>query len=265
MTRGRFRLLSPLNPPIESWDGKRVWIVGASTGIGLATASALHARGARVYVSARKAAGLQEFIKGHPGAIALPLDVRERDAVHAAAAQALSTGPLDLVMCCAGLYQPMQATAFNLDAMVLHQETNYVGTLNVIDAVLPSIIKAGHGHLSLVASVAGFRGLPMSLAYGPTKAALIHLAEVLHLDLQPLGIGADVVNPGFVETPLTAQNEFKMPALITPEEAARQILKGWANGDFEIHFPRRFTWPMKLLAMLPFRYYRSVVRRGTGL
>ncbi|MEO7642439.1 MAG: SDR family NAD(P)-dependent oxidoreductase, partial [Ramlibacter sp.] len=123
----------------------------------------------------------------------------------------------------------------------------------------------GSGHISLVSSVAGFRGLPNSLAYGPTKAALINLAETLYLDLSDHGIGVSVVNPGFVETPLTAQNTFAMPGLIGPQEAAREILRGWAAGDFEIHFPRRFTRWMKLLRLLPFRLYRRVVRRMTGL
>jgi NAD(P)-dependent dehydrogenase (short-subunit alcohol dehydrogenase family) len=94
---------------------------------------------------------------------------------------------------------------------------------------------------------------------------LIHLAESMYLDLHSHGLGVSVVNPGFVETPLTAQNEFRMPALIGTEEAARQMLRGWNRGQFEIHFPRRFTWPMKLLAHLPFRVYQAVVRRGTGL
>ncbi|MES2632125.1 MAG: SDR family NAD(P)-dependent oxidoreductase [Pseudomonadota bacterium] len=261
----RFAFFAPMNPPLEDWAGKRVWIVGASTGIGLATAQALHAAGATVYVSARKAQALGEFVSTHPGSIAIPLDVCDREAVRTGALQALQAGPLDLVMYCAGLYRPMQAMNFDLDEMVKHQETNYVGALNVLDAVLPSIIKAGHGHLSLVSSVAGYRGLPKSLAYGPTKAALIHLAEVLHLDLQPRGIGVSVVNPGFVDTPLTAQNDFKMPALITTAQAAHLILKGWADGKFEIHFPARFTWTLKLLAMLPFRVYRALVRKGTGL
>ncbi|MES2785614.1 MAG: SDR family NAD(P)-dependent oxidoreductase [Pseudomonadota bacterium] len=261
----RFTLFQPMNPRLEEWTGKRVWIVGASTGIGLATAQALHAAGATVYVSARKVQALDDFVQAHPGSIALALDVCDRDAVHRCAHAALQSGSLDLVMYCAGLYRPLQAMNFDLDEMIRHQQTNYVGALHVLDAVLPSLIKAGRGHLSLVSSVAGYRGLPKSLAYGPTKAALIHLAEVLHLDLQPRGIGVSVVNPGFVDTPLTAQNDFKMPALITTAQAARLILKGWADGDFEIHFPARFTWPLKLLAMLPFRAYRAMVRKGTGL
>jgi short-subunit dehydrogenase len=130
---------------------------------------------------------------------------------------------------------------------------------------LPVFTRQRQGHLSLVSSVAGFRGLPQGLAYGPTKASLINLAETLYLDMQQLGVGVSLVNPGFVETPLTAQNKFKMPALISTQEAAQAILKGWAQGQFEIHFPKRFTLWMKALRHLPYTLYFGVVRRFTGL
>jgi short-subunit dehydrogenase len=119
--------------------------------------------------------------------------------------------------------------------------------------------------LSLVASVAGYRALPLALAYGPTKAALIHLAESLHLDLASDGVGVSVVNPGFVRTPLTAGNQFRMPALIEPEQAAEAMLRGWARGRFEIHFPRRFTALLKALGWLPTGPYEALVHRATGL
>jgi short-subunit dehydrogenase len=130
---------------------------------------------------------------------------------------------------------------------------------------LPIVLAQGHGHISLVSSVAGWRGLPNGLAYGPTKAALTHLAETLYLDLQDCGVGVSVINPGFVATPLTAQNNFTMPALITPEQAATAMLKGWAQGAFDIHFPKRFTLWLKLLRVLPYRSYFALVRRLTGL
>jgi short-subunit dehydrogenase len=117
----------------------------------------------------------------------------------------------------------------------------------------------------VISSVAGFRGLPKSLAYGPTKAALTNLAENLYLDLEPLGVGVSVIHPGFVKTLLTAQNDFTMPALITPEQAAEAMIAGWTKGDFDIHFPKRFTRVMKLLRLLPYRAYFPAVRRATGL
>jgi NAD(P)-dependent dehydrogenase (short-subunit alcohol dehydrogenase family) len=143
-----------------------------------------------------------------------------------------------------------------------HVEVNYLGALNLLDAVLPALITRG-GHLSLVASVAGYRALPESLAYGPTKAALIQLAETLHLDLARHGVGVSLVNPGFVETPMTAQNRFRMPALQTPAQAAAAILRGWKRGRFEIHFPRRFTLLLKALRLLPFAAYAPLVRSWT--
>jgi NAD(P)-dependent dehydrogenase (short-subunit alcohol dehydrogenase family) len=252
-----------LNPPIAGWAGRRAWIVGGSTGIGLALAQALHAAGAQVIVSARDRAALERFAGEHARSLALPLDVADAAQLGQAAQHAFAAGPLDLVVYCAGHYRETTAAGYDLQQMLLHLDVNYAGVLRLLDAVLPRLLAQGRGHISLLASVAGWRGLPRSLAYGPTKAALIHLAEALHLELQPRSLGVSVVNPGFVATRLTAQNSFRMPALITPAEAAAATLRGWEEGRFEIHYPRRFTWPMKLLAALPFGLYRPIVQRGT--
>lgn len=256
-------LFPALNPPITDWHGKTVWIVGASSGIGQATAAALHGLGARVIVSARQAPALDAFVQQHPGSQALPLDATDRQAVQAAAAQLLAQGPLDCVLYCAGHYQAMRADALDLDDMLRHVDVNYIGALYLLDAVLPALLARGTGHISLVGSVAGYRGLPQSLAYGPTKAALINLAETLYLDLHPQGVGVSLINPGFVQTPLTAGNAFHMPALLTPAQAASAIIAGWARGAFEIHFPKRFTRWMKALRLLPYRAYFALVRRAT--
>lgn len=240
-----------LNPPLTDWNGKRAWLIGASSGIGLATAQALHRMGAQVVVSARQVDLLDHFVAQHPGALACKLDVTDGQAVRQVAADLLVHGPLDLVVYCAGHYKAQRAHSFDLAQALMHQQINYVGALHLLDAVLPAMLARGSGHLSLVGSVAGYRGLPESLAYGPTKAALINLAESLYVDLHPHGLGVSLVNPGFVKTPLTAQNRFHMPALITPERAAQEILAGWRRGRFEIHFPRRFTWLMKLIQVLP--------------
>ena len=255
-----------LNTPIKDWQGKTVWLLGASTGIGRATASALHAQGARVVVSARNAAALQEFVVQHPGALAMPLDASDAVAVRAACAAIVVSGTLDHAVYCAGHYHDMSALAFDLEDMVKHNQINYVGALYMLDAVLPHFLaqaakSASAGHISLIGSVAGYRGLPKSLAYGPTKAALINLAETLYLDLHDKGIGVSLINPGFVKTPLTAQNDFKMPALISPEEAAKEILAGWASGEFEIHFPKRFTRAMKTMQAMPYRLFFSAIKR----
>lgn len=254
-----------MNPKITDWHGRTVWLVGASSGIGRALASALHARGARVVLSARQLPALQEFVAQHPGSVALPLDVCQPKQVQEAAQSLLQSGTVDLVCYLAGHYLPMRAHELDLAQVLRHQEVNLSGVWHLLDALLPALLARRAGHISLVSSVAGFRGLPKSLAYGPTKAALINLAETLYLDLQPQGLGVSLINPGFVATRLTAQNDFRMPALIEPEQAAAAILDGWAAGDFHIHFPKRFTRLMLLLRLLPYRCYFAAVRRGTGL
>ena len=256
-------LFKTLNPRLPDWHGKRVWIVGASSGIGRATAAALHGLGARVIVSARQAQALETFVQQYPGSQALALDATDPAAVGQAAAQLLAQGPLDCVVYCAGHYQAMRADALDVPDMLRHFQVNHFGALYVLDAVLPAFVARGAGHVSLVGSVAGYRGLPNSLAYGPTKAALINLAETLYLDLHHTGVGVSIVNPGFVQTALTATNAFEMPALLTPEQAATAIVRGWARGAFEIHFPKRFTLWMKILRILPHRAYFYLVQRAT--
>ena len=260
-----FSLFGPMNPRITDWRGLRVWLIGASSGIGEATASALHARGAQVLLSARNASALNAFVAAHPTAQAWPLDVTDATAVMRTTYQILAQGPLDLVLYCAGHYREMRATDMDLEDLRRHVDINYLGALHVLDAAVPAMAARGRGHISLISSVAGFRGLPKSLAYGPTKAALTNLAETLYLDLRPLGLGVSVVHPGFVSTPLTARNGFTMPALITPAEAAQAMVAGWGQGAFDIHYPKRFTRWMKLLRLLPYRVYFPTVRRFTGL
>jgi short-subunit dehydrogenase len=262
-----------LNPKQDNWHGKTVWLIGASTGIGRSTASSLHALGARVIVSARNGAALNDFVTSHAGktpdglptAVALPLDVAKDGTLHAAAQNIFKTSPIDLVVYCAGTYKELRATEFNLQVMIEHQRINYLGALQMLDAVLPHFLARQSGHISLVSSVAGYVGLPKSMAYGPTKAALSNLAETLYLDLSEQNIGVSLICPGFVDTPLTAQNKFNMPALITPDEAAQEILKGWAKGEFEIHFPKRFTLWLKAMKMLPYRAYFPAIKKFTGL
>ena len=254
-----------MNPPISDWNGQVVWLVGASTGIGRATAAELHALGATVIVSARGAKALQDFTAQHDGSEAMALDVTDADALKDAAQRIVGRhGRLDLVVYAAGTYRKMRANEFDLKSAIEHQDVNYVGALRLLDAVLPTLIKQGHGHLSLISSVAGYRGLPRSLAYGPRKAALSNLAETLYLGLDTQGVGVSVVNPGFVDTPLTAHNDFRMPALISPEEAAREIVAGWRAGRFEIHFPKRFTLWLKALRLLAYGPYFAAVRSRTG-
>ena len=256
-----------LNPKFESWKDRRVWIVGASTGIGAALAEDLLAKGAKVAVSARKREPLEAMAAKHGGSVAvLPLDINDAPALAAATQQIVARwGGLDLLVLMAGDYAPMRAYELDLEVARRMIQTNIQGYLNALAPVIPLMMKQGSGTMCLVSSVAGFRGLPKSLIYGPTKAAIINLAETMYMDLSDKGLGVCVVNPGFVRTPLTSGNEFKMPALIEPEEAAREIVRGLEKGHFEIHFPKRFTGWLKLMRHLPYTLYFPAIRKMTGL
>ena len=256
-----------MNKQIANWQGKHVWIVGASSGIGEALAKLLLSKGAVLALSARRAEPLGAILSAATAEQAsamhliLPLDTTIPEQLSAAHEQMRKEWPrLDVVVWLAGTYQAMRADA--LDLPVIHQTiaANLTSVYNGLSVFLPTMIKQKSGIVTLVSSVAGYSGLPKALVYGPTKAALINLAEVLYTDLKPHGISVYLVNPGFVATPLTAQNEFKMPALITSEVAALEIVKGLEKGNFEIHFPKRFTRVLKFLRILPYRLYFALTK-----
>lgn len=250
-----------MNPRIVAWQDKRIWLVGASSGIGAALARALAARGARVALSARRA----EKLRALPidDALILPCDATDTATLQAARhALVAAWGGVDLVVYLAGDYVPMSAADFDLAAAEQVVNINFNGAMRLAATVLHDLQPGGG--IAFVASVAGYRGLPKALAYGPGKAALIHFAECLWYDLNPQGIGVWIVNPGFVATRLTDRNDFAMPALQTPEQAADAIVEGFSGGLFEIHFPKRFTRTMKLISHLPYRWSLPLVRRFTG-
>jgi NAD(P)-dependent dehydrogenase (short-subunit alcohol dehydrogenase family) len=250
-----------MNPKIRDWQGKRVWLVGASTGIGAAFAQELARRGARLALSARNRDKLRDL--GIAGALILPCDATDTASLHAAHLALLAAWDgVDLVVYLAGDYVPMRAGDFDLATAERVIAVNFNGGMRLAATVLPDL-RPGGG-IAFVASVAGYRGLPKALAYGPGKAALIHFAECLWYDLVPKGIGVWIVNPGFVATRLTDQNDFAMPALLAPEQAAVELVEGFTTGRFEIHFPKRFTRVMKLIAHLPYRWSFPLIRRFTG-
>ena len=254
----------PLNPRIRSWPGQRVWVIGASYGIGAALARRLINDGARVAMSARSR-DLLDAIAENTDALVEVLDITDAGSVTAAARRIVDAwGGIDLALIVAGTHIEMRAETFDLTRARRLVDVNVGGVLNCLDAVLPTLRAQGRGGVGIVASVAGYRGLPKSLIYGPTKAALINLAESLYIDLAPKGIGVYLINPGFVDTPLTQRNDFKMPALIPADEAARLTLEGIADGEFEIHYPKRFTNVLRLLRALPYAAYFAAVRRFTG-
>jgi NAD(P)-dependent dehydrogenase (short-subunit alcohol dehydrogenase family) len=253
-----------LNPRIPSWQGQRVWVIGASYGIGAALARRLINDGARVAMSARSRDLLDAIAEGNDARVDV-LDVTDAASVAKAARGILAAwGGVDLVLIVAGTHVEMRADTFDLARAKRLFDVNVIGVLNCLDTVLPTLVQQRRGGIAIVSSVAGYRGLPRALIYGPTKAALINLAESLYLDLAPQGIGVYLVNPGFVDTPLTQKNEFKMPALIPADKAAELTLDGIAAGEFEIHFPRRFTNLLRLLRTLPYPAYFAAVRRFTS-
>lgn len=258
--------MGSMNPEISSWARRRVWVIGASTGIGAETARALLGKGARLALSARSQDKLESVAQGYPDAMILPLDITDHAGVLAArdAIMARWEG-LDLVLIVAGSYNEMQADTFDLAIANQLIDLNMRGVFNCLDAVLPTLLRQQSGALGIVASVAGYSGLPRALIYGPTKAAMINLCESLYLDLRPRGVGVYLVNPGFVDTPLTAHNDFPMPALISPQQAASDIIRGMECGDFHIHFPRRFTNWLRLARLLPYRLYFWLIHKVTGM
>lgn len=243
-------------------EWSHVWIVGASSGIGRALAVRLAGKGIRVTASARSADDLNGLAAEFPGLVdALPLDVTDADSCRNAARHLdEQPAPPDLVVLAAGTYRPEQSVVFDGDLIRRTNAVNFIGTVNMLDAILPGFMQRGRGHIALLASVAGYRGLPNAAAYSASKAALIGLAESLQPALLSQGIRLRLINPGFVRTRLTAQNPFPMPFLIDPETAAAQIEKGLAGNRFEITFPKRFTWIMKLIRLLPYALYLPLAR-----
>ena len=241
------------------------WVTGASTGIGRALAIALARSGTTVAVSARSADTLAELARLQPGIVPVVLDVTEPDAVAAAHAHILNTiGPINLAVLNAGVWDPMRAAEFDAARAVRSMQVNFGGVANALQPLIPAMIARGRGHIALVASVAGYRGLPKAAAYAPSKAAVISLAEVLRLELVSRGITVSLVNPGFVETPMTAVNEFPMPYMIKAEDAAARIIRGLERGQFEIAFPWPLVAQLKLLRILPYSLYFRLVGRLVG-
>ena len=250
-----------MNPKISEWSKRRVWLVGASTGIGAALANVLAARGARLALTARSPDALREL--DIADALILPCDATSATALARAREALLAAwGGIDLVIYLAGDYVPMSARNFDATRAEQVIEINFSGAMRVAACVLQDL-RPGGG-IAFVASVAGYRGLPKALCYGPGKAALIHFAECLHLELAPQEVGVWVINPGFVRTRLTDRNDFAMPALMTAGQAASAIVAGLRSGSFEIHFPKRFTLLLKLVSLLPYRWYFPLIRRFTG-
>jgi short-subunit dehydrogenase len=255
-----------------SLDGARVWLTGASSGIGEALVAPLVRRGARVAVTARRTDLLTAIAAKHAGGrasvLAVPADVTNRAAVAAAAKEVESEwGGIDLAIFNAGgsIGSPQSATRnppFAADDYTETMALNYSSVVYGIEAVLPGMLARGNGHLAAVASLAGYRPSTVAVPYSASKAAVIHLMEGLRLDVESRGITVTVVNPGFVRTPLTARNTFKMPFLVEVDDAAERIVRGLEHRKNEILFPAPLAWTVKLLRILPNGLYARLIKRA---
>ena len=249
---------------IALFSGKRVWVIGASSGIGEACAKALIQSGAKVALSSRREQRLITIASlGEPGqTLVLPLDVTDDAQFKTGYTSILNAwGGVDLLLFVSGVYMPLRADSFAIEIAEQTINANLLGPMRAVALVLPEMLKAHEGHIAIVGSVAGYSGLPKALAYGPSKAAIINFCETLYYDLLPQGISVHLISPGFVATEATAQNDFEMPALISAEEAATEILSGIQKGEFDIHFPKRFSRFLKFLRILPYPLYFWIVRR----
>lgn len=244
------------------YGDENIWIIGASSGIGNALARELAAQGASLILSARSTDKLDALKKDLGGDhMIVPLDVSHAGAVQIAAQNiAAQVQKLDRVIFMAAAYAPGNFLDQDIETSLQTVSVNIGGALNVARAVLPIFRAQGGGQLSLCGSVAGYRGLPGGQPYCATKAAVINLAESLRIEEKPHNIDVKVINPGFVRTPLTDKNDFPMPMMIEPEDAAKAIAKGLHSGTFEIHFPKRFTYIMKFLKCLPIELYFYLMR-----
>ena len=251
-------------PAISNFKQQRVWVIGASSGIGEACVRALFQKGARVALSSRRVDRLKAIARGYPKEdhLILPVDVmHEADVQDAYQKIEKEWGGVDLLLFVSGIYIPMRADTFNMANAQKTVDSNILGPMRAVATVLPAMLNRSSGHIAIVGSVAGYSGLPKALAYGPTKAAMINFCETLFYDLQPKGIGVHMISPGFVETEATAQNDFEMPALISATTAANEILDGIARGEFDIHFPKRFSGFLKFLRLLPYPIYFWILRK----
>ncbi|WP_372841639.1 SDR family NAD(P)-dependent oxidoreductase [Phaeovulum sp.] len=240
-------------------EPETIWIIGASDGIGAALARAFAARGARLILSARSADRLEALAASlGPEHRALTLDIAKRDSVERAAATIAELGLLDRVVHLAALYDPGKIADLNPDTAASIVSTNLTGSFHIAQ-IAPPLLRKG-GQLALCGSVAGYFGLPQGQIYSATKAGVINLTESLRAELAGQ-IDVRLISPGFVDTRLTQRNDFAMPALMTPEAAARAIIAGLGGRRFEVHFPRRLTLGMKLLRILPYWAALPLTRR----
>ena len=240
---------------MKDWQGKRYWLVGASEGLGRAVAHAMSRAGAEVIVSARSEDRLKALVAELPGkASHAAVDVSDRKAVEAVAA---GIGPLDGMVYLAGVYWPFGSEGWDNEQAEAMADINFLGAQRCVGAVIGPMIERGNGHIVLTGSLSGFRGLPGAIGYCASKAGLMTLAESMYADLRKTGVQVQLINPGFIRTRLTDKNDFRMPFIMEPEDAAREFFEHMNTDTFKKSFPMLFSWVFRGSQFLPdWLYYR---------
>ena len=245
-------------------EKKVIWITGASSGIGKALAIKFAENNWIVAASARREKLLTELNHINDNIHSFPLDVTEIDKCKIVAKNIIDQfGDINICVFGTGMHDPKSEKTFNLDKIRKIMEVNYFGTMNSINSIYEFFSEKKNGQISIVSSVAGYRGLPAAGAYCASKAALTSFAESLNFDMQNKNVRISLISPGFIKTPMTDQNDFPMPMIKSPEFAAKEIYKGLIKRKgFEIHFPKAFTYFLKFLQILPSSLYFKLVARG---
>ena len=245
-------------------DKKIIWITGASSGIGKALAIKFADNGWIVAASARRENLLNKLNQTNPNIYPFPLDVTEIENCKLVAKKIIDQfNNIDICVFGTGMHDPKSEKRFNLDKIREIMEVNYFGTMNSINSIYEYFSEKKNGQISIISSVAGYRGLPAAGAYCASKAALTSFAESLNFDMQMKNVRVSLISPGFIKTPMTDQNDFPMPMIKSPEFAANEIFKGLTSKkSFEIHFPKAFTYFLKFLQILPSSIYFKLVAKG---
>ena len=243
-----------------SKNQKKIWITGASSGIGKAVAEKFAKEGWQVAVSARRKEILDQMAKD-PNISSFPLDVVDEENCKITFQKIISEfTEIDLCIFCSGTYDPNKEKEIDIKQSKFVMDVNYFGVLNCVKAVEIYFKERKKGHISIVSSIAGYRGLPNSSGYGPSKAALNNFAESIYFDFKKYSVRVSVISPGFIKTPLTDKNDFPMPFLRSVEFAAEKIYNGLTKSNsFEIHFPKQLTLLLKFLRLLPYKIYLFLI------
>ena len=248
-------------------NNKVIWITGASSGIGKSLAIKFANEGWQVAASARRENLLKELSNTNSNIHSFPLDVTDSEKCKDVSTEIIhKLENIEICIFCTGIHDPKSEKSLDLEKVRKIMEVNFFGTVNSINSVYDYFKKKRSGHISMVSSVAGYRGLPAGGAYCASKSALTTFAESLYFDLKRFNVRVSVVHPGFIKTPMTDQNDFPMPMIKSPEFAADEMFKGLTQSNaFEIHFPKQFTFIMKILKIMPNWLYLKLIKKGMKL